>query len=176
VTETQYLEDVLPLEKLPQAQETQPRGWHSAAAKFVRLEHQQARSAKCDQSVHLGHKLLQNNLSKPAVGSEKYSRRSCTPQQQQQQQQQQTHKKKQEEEATATKQENAREKRQRNLKKKDEDEDEDEGVIAMPQSVRNGHFANLPPSGHSEPSTHQVHHEGWMRNGLETVFCYVSVP
>jgi hypothetical protein len=68
VTETQYLEDVLPLGKLPQAQETQPRGWRRAAANFVRLEHQQARSAKCDQLIHLGHKLLQNNLSKPAVG------------------------------------------------------------------------------------------------------------
>ncbi len=70
VTETQYLEDVLPLAKLPQEQETQPRGWRSAAANVVRREHQQARSAKCDQSInqsiHLGHKLLQNNLSKPA--------------------------------------------------------------------------------------------------------------
>ncbi len=99
VTETQYLADVLPLAKLPQEQETQPRGWRSAAANVVRREHQQARSAKCDQSIHLGHKLLQNNLSKPAVGSKKHSRRSCT----QQQQQQQPHKEEQEEqEATVT--------------------------------------------------------------------------
>jgi hypothetical protein len=79
-------------------------------------------------------------LSKPAVGSEKHSRRSCT----QQQQQQAT--------VTTTKQENAREKKQRNLKK---DEEEEEGVIAMPQSVPNGHFANRSLFGYSEPSTHK---------------------
>jgi hypothetical protein len=90
-------------------------------------------------------------LSKPAVGSEKHSRRSCT--QQQKQQQQQPDKDEQDEATvTATKQENARERKQRNLKKKEEEE---EAVIAMPESVPNGHFANRRLVGDSEPSTHQ---------------------